>query len=85
MQVDGNRFDNLISDDPHILTYVMALHILLLFYTLYVTWGGNGPKSPQLCLLCAGGQVHKELGGVHHQVDEDLFYDPSIFVGKMQL
>ena len=60
----------------------MALHILLLFYTLYVTWGGNGPK---MCLLCTGGQVHKELGGVHHQVDEDLFFDSSIFVGKMQL
>ena len=85
MQIDGNKFDNLISDAPHILNYVMALHILLLFYTLYVTWGKMDQKSPQLCLLCAGGQVHKELGGVHHQVDEDLFYDPSIFVGKMQL
>ena len=47
--------------------------------------GEMDQKSPQLCLLCAGGQVHKELGGVHHQVDKDLFYDPSIFVGKMQL
>ena len=44
MQIDGNRFDNLISDTPQILNYVMALHILLLFYTLYVTWGENGPK-----------------------------------------
>ena len=42
-------------------------------------------KSPQLCLLCAGGQVHKELGGVHHQVDEDLFFDSSIVVGKLYL
>ena len=47
--------------------------------------GKMDQKSPKLCLLCAGGQVHKELGGVHHQVDEDLFFDSSIFVGKMQL
>ena len=44
MQIDGNRFGNLISDATQILNYVMALHILLLFDTLYVTWGENGPK-----------------------------------------
>ena len=85
MQIDGNRFDNLISDAPQISNYVMALHICF-YFTLYMLLGGKmDQKSPQLCLLCTGGQVHKELGGVHHQVDEDLFYDPSIFVGKMQL
>ena len=56
MQIDGNRFDNLISDAPHILDYVMALHILLLFDTLYVTWEEINQKSPQMCLIYAGGQ-----------------------------
>ena len=82
MQIDGNRFDNLISDAPHILDYVMALHILLLFDTLYVTWEEIDQKSPQMCLLYAGGQVHKELGGAHHQVDENLHFDSETFVGQ---
>ena len=47
--------------------------------------GEMDQKSPQLCLLCAGGQVHKELGGAHHQVDENLHFDSKIFVGQINV
>ena len=79
MQIDGNRFGNLISDATQILNYVMALHILLLFDTLYVNWEEIDQKSPQMCLLYAGGQGHKELGSAHNQVDKNLHFDFKIY------
>ena len=82
MQID------LINLSPMLLTFQIRLWLCIFcfYFTLYMLLGGKmDQKSPQLCLLCAGGQVHKELGGVHHQVDEDLFFDSSIFVGKLYL
>ena len=69
---------------PMLLTFYIMLWLCIFcfYFTLYMLLGGKmDQKSPQLCLLCAGGQVHKELGGVQHQVDEDMFFDSSSFVG----